>query len=354
MKKLILPICILFALNADAQRVPLFEVFTSSTCGPCKAGNQVYENVIAGKPATEYVSVKYQQNFPSTGDPYCTTESQSRRSSYYGINSIPRMEIDGGWDQNAQSFTNALYNQYKAVPEEYQISGGYTLNPTTKTITAKLKYKPLTTTAAATGARLYVVIIESQTVQNVKSNGETVFYNVVKKMLPNQSGTLLSGAVLNKTDSMSFNFTFPGSYRLPGSATDKINLATEHSVENFNNLKVVAWVQGSDKTVYNAANLAKVGSLGISTVSNTVDGLKVYPNPANNVVNVNLDMKKSDNLSASLISVNGSVAAQQTIQANAGNNTISFDTQNLAAGYYNLVVLDSEKNVFVEVVVVAH
>lgn len=182
---------LIFSATVMAQepKIPVFEIFTSSTCPPCKPGNEIYHGVVDPKPKSEYVELKYQQNFPGTGDPYCTAETQSRRSSYYGINSIPRMEIDGGWDKNAQSFTNSLYTSAKAVAAEYKMSGAFT--QTGNTITARVKYSPLTPAAAAIGAKLHVVIVETKTVQNIKSNGETEFFNVVKKMLPNQNGTSL-------------------------------------------------------------------------------------------------------------------------------------------------------------------
>src|SRR6478672_10485116 len=147
MKKILLSVGILLTVSAaDAQtRYPLYEVFTSSTCGPCYNGNAVYEGVVASKPASDYVCVKYQQNFPVisgiVGDPYCTDETVSRRSSYYAINSIPRMEIDGAWDQNAQSFTNALYTSSKAVVAKYSIIGTWSIK--NKVVTAKFITSPL-------------------------------------------------------------------------------------------------------------------------------------------------------------------------------------------------------------------
>ncbi len=358
MKKSLL-IAALFAsasLTAQEQRVPLFEVFTSSTCGPCKPGNTIFHNVVDNRPDSQYVQIKYQQNFPTPGDPYATNESVTRRSSYYSIGGIPRMEIDGGWDQNAGYFTNTVYDNARAVPAEYRLNGEWAYDSASKKVTAVVNHTALTTAAAAMGTRLYVAIVETETHQNVKSNGETEFFWVVKKMLPDQSGTLLSGVTVNNPESTTFTFSFAGNYRLPadGQPANRINHAIEHSVENFNNLRMVAWVQGSNKQVHQAANLKKVSVLGVKEMSASLDQVTVYPNPANNVVRIAFSMKKSDNVSATILSLNGAVVAQQMKQLNAGSQEITFDTQELPAGYYNVVVLDSENNAVVEPITVLH
>jgi hypothetical protein len=171
-------------LSEVVQRIPLFEIYTSSTCPPCKPGNDNYHSIVDTKPSTDYVSIKFQQNFPGSGDPYATTETVNRRSTYYGITSIPRMEIDGGWDENANDFTTALYDAARALPAQYKLTGNYAqVGPS---ITAKVKFSPLFN---STGAKVYVAILEKSTINNVKSNGETIFYQVAKKMLPSELGT---------------------------------------------------------------------------------------------------------------------------------------------------------------------
>ena len=150
-------------LNELVQRIPLFEVFTSSTCGPCTAGNINYHSIVDTKPASDFASIKYQQDFPSTGDPYATTESVNRRTVTYAINSIPRMEIDGGWDQNASSFTDALYNSSGAVPAQFKMDGFYKLSG--KSVSGTVKYSPLFNNV---NAKVYIAIIENKTVKNKK------------------------------------------------------------------------------------------------------------------------------------------------------------------------------------------
>ena len=79
--------------SQNPQRIPMIEAFSSSTCGPCNSGNVTTSNVLANFPG-QYTLLKYQMNWPGSGDPYYTSEAGSRKS-YYGVNSVPRLQIDG-------------------------------------------------------------------------------------------------------------------------------------------------------------------------------------------------------------------------------------------------------------------
>lgn len=332
------------ALAQSVARIPLFEVFTSSTCGPCAGGNVTYEGIVSTKPVAEYVSVKYQQNFPGTGDPYATTVGVNRRTTPYAINSIPRMEIDGGWDGNAASFTNTLYNNAKAVAPLYDINGTYTYDAATQTINAKVRFKSLGT---VTSPKLFFAVIESVTTKNKKSNGETKFENVVKRMLPNELGTVIT--VATTWDSLSFTCKFNGSYRLPadGAVANRINDATEHSVENFANIRPVVWIQGSDKKVYQAFNLVKAAvATDISKADLSINEVSLYPNPTNSNTTIEFNLNKAETVTVNVLSVLGQVVYTKTLtNLSAGTQTIDLNSENWANGIYNVTIATSNGNV---------
>ncbi|WP_181358438.1 T9SS type A sorting domain-containing protein [Taibaiella chishuiensis] len=341
----------IFSASAQEKRVPLFEMFTSSTCPPCNPGNAALDGTLGNKPATEFALVKFQQFFPGTGDPYTTAEGRDRFLNYYNPGAtqigVPEMHINGGAGINPNDpgvISDAKYNAAKNEAATYKLSGTYSI--ANKVVTANVKY---TAISAGTAPVLYVAIVETKTIKNKKSNGETEFHNVMKKMMPSQTGTTLTEAV-GVEGSKSLTFTFAGNYRLPtnGQPSSYINDATENSVEDFNNLRVVAWVQGSDKKVYQAANLAKTGGTGVNQVSNTVGAVEVYPNPTSGQIHINLNMKEQDEVSASIVSLTGAVVARQSQRLNAGKNTMSFDTRGLAAGLYNLIIFDSNNNSFAQ------
>lgn len=338
-------------LSESVQRAPLFEIFTSSTCPPCKAGNENFHQIITGKPANDFVYIKYQQDFPGTGDPYTTTESVNRRN-YYAINSIPRMENDGGWDGNANSFTQAIYDDCRAVPAYYKLNGTY--NVDNKTVSTKVRFSPLFNPAA--GGKVYVAILEGTTTQNVKSNGETHFYQVMKKMLPNENGTALPNTAIGNWDSLSLNYTFNGNYRLPsdGQPANIIKLNMENSVEEFTDIMVIAWIQGADKTVYQAANLTSLTPVGTQDFTKQIQDIQVYPNPSNDVIHILINANENEKIMASLIDMNGNIvkAISHTIQS--GKNNMEIKTSDLANGFYQLLILDSKNNSSVQKVVIQH
>src|SRR5690606_9359036 len=179
---------------------------------------------------------------------------------------------------------------------------------------------------------------------------------VVKKMLPTQNGTPLSGLVANQWDSTILNYTFNGSYRLPadGSAPNRINTSTEHSVEDFNNLYVVAWVQGPNKMVQQAAHIAKANGLSIATVESNLSEISLYPNPTTSFVTLNVNMKSKDQITVGIYNMQGALVASHNKAAMAGENTMIVETSSLANGAYNVVVTDSKNNSSTQRLFVTH
>ncbi len=334
-------------LSEIVQRIPLFEIFTSSTCGPCAPGNTNYHSIVDLKSADDFVSIKFQQDFPGTGDPYCTTEGFNRRN-FYAINSIPRMEIDGGWDGNASSFTTALYDEARAVPAQFKMQGSFLNVPSTKTLSGKVKYAPLFNNTAS-NSKLYIAIIENLTTANVKSNGETKFEQVMKKMIPSDVGAALPAHNAGIWDSTTFTYTFNGNYRLPadGQAANRINHTTEHSVENFGNLRIVAWIQSTaaDKQVFQAINLTGSFPTGIKEdVSVSIKNVEMYPNPTTTSLNVTMDMKSADDIMIYIVNTQGEMVKAITKKVQSGTNKIALDMSTLASGSYYITVLDSKNN----------
>jgi hypothetical protein len=339
-------------LYSIEQRAPLFEVFTSSTCPPCTPGNQNFHNIVDTINPSDFVYIKYQQDFPGTGDPYTTDESVNRRA-FYGINSIPRMENDGGWDGNANSFTYALYEEARSVPAQYKMIGTYTADTVARTYSAKIMYSPLFN---ATGTNLYTAISERTTHLNVKSNGETEFYQVMKKMLPDENGIAVANIAAGTWDSVTVTYTFNGNYRLPinGQAANVIDNATENSVEEFGDLMMMGWLQSPNgtKQVYQASNFVLDVTAGIYEMSKSINSILFYPNPASDFVNVEISLNTAEQIKMQLMDVQGKTIEVKNNKLNAGVNTVKFDVNKLPAGTYNVAVSDSKNNSFVRRIMV--
>ncbi len=329
----------IYAMEKIEPRIPLFEVFSSSSCPPCKPANEKYLSILENKNPKDYVSIKYQQNFPGNGDPYTTAEAINRRG-YYFINSIPRLEIDGGWDKNGNLFSEEIYGASGTIPAFYSLTGTYKLDG--KKVSGTIQYAPL---FEAVGARLYVAILEKITYFNVATNEETEFHHVMKKMLPNETGTVLPTLPPLTQRSSSFSYTFNGEYRLPinGLTANIINHATEHSVEDFNNLYVVAWIQGPDKQIYQAANLQPEGILSVNEVAG-FETSRLYPNPASDKLHVDIDIRTKSELLSTIVDHNGKILMHREDKLSVGQQTLNYNIQNLPTGYYHLMIMDKNNN----------
>ena len=303
------------------DRKMLNEIFTSSTCPPCKPGNENYEAIIAGRNA--HTTIKYQMYFPGTGDPYCTQEVRAR-GTYYAVNSVPRMEIDGGWDGNANSFTADLYDNTASLPSFLEITG-VAANKWKNTISLDVDMNPLVD-FSSNNLKLFAAICEGETFKNKKSNGETKFEMVMKKMMPGVTGMTLSPMTKGTKVSKSLSHTFQGNYRLStdGQTANHINHTTEHSVETFDDLYIVVWVQDATTKEVLQSELIPVNN---ASNNNIEAEAKVYPNPSNDAFQVVIDRLASETAQVQITNVAGQVVYTGTMEnGKAQINTASWNT----------------------------
>ncbi len=384
---------VITVFDVAVQRVPLFEIFTASTCPPCKPGNENFHSIVDAKPDHEFADVKYQEFGPSTGDPYCTDETQNRYGHFYpgalnGGYSIPAMWTNGnGWDGNANSFSPSIYADALAKPSFTFLHATYEVDVVTQEVAVYVEGLPVMDYPSGT-YRLQVAIIENQTTQNVKSNGETEFLEVAKKMLPSDVGTAVASLSNLTPFTLSISHTFQGNFRLPanGQAASRINHATEHSVEEFSDLRVIVWVEevvsqevlqafnavnplDSDgdgtpdevevysgtspsdandfpdldndglsdwKEVSDGTNPLVSANVGISTVQFEM-AVVVSPVPASQALNVEFTLENAEDINLSIVSVDGKVITSRTIR-NAENVNTSFDVSSMVNGVYFLQI----------------
>ena len=164
----------------SVPRRPCFEEFTSSTCGPCASFNASFVPWCSNHP--DIVLVKYQMNWPGSGDPYYTAEGGARRT-YYGLNAVPYLYCNGANVSTNISSVQSAYDNALTKTSPYEIASSFTITGTTINITTNiLPYQ-------STGSKqVHNIVIEEVTTGNVGSNGETEFHHVMMKMFPDASG----------------------------------------------------------------------------------------------------------------------------------------------------------------------
>ena len=230
-------------LPESTERILLHEMFTGSTCGPCLGADAILVAVLDANPG-EYTLVSYQVG----SDPYTSREGVSRRMYYlpgaesYGI---PHLHVDGihslhptQYNEDA-GYQQSDFDAFQADPAPLQLSVSHTLSG--QTVDLQVEILPLSDVDSDTLV-LHAAIIEGVTTQNVGSNGQTEFHHVMKKMVPDNEGTPIEPLVRGESLSLELSYTFQGDYAQT-SYENPVEHSVEHTVEEFEDLSVVVWVQ---------------------------------------------------------------------------------------------------------------
>ncbi|HLG03031.1 MAG TPA: T9SS type A sorting domain-containing protein [Bacteroidia bacterium] len=311
------------------------EVFTSSSCNPCNPGNANMDNNVVPN-ISNYTIIKYQQDYPGVGDPYYTAAAGNRHN-YYGINSIPRMEIDGQWDGNANSLTTGIYNSYNQEPAFLDIDiNTATYTGTTVTIAAVLK--PLINYTGS-NFRYHVVVVEKQTFNNTATNGETEFHYVMMKMHPSDVGTAVTS--LTAGNNVSVNATIS---------------MTSTFYEEMSDLRVVIFVQdNSTKKIIQSEWKDITVPIGMEQLDENGEGISsVFPNPANSATTFGVKVNEAKDITWSMTNMVGQqVTTGSQLNVQPGETRFTINTSTMAEGIYFLNVVAGDRT-YTQKVVVSH
>ena len=225
-------------LFGQSQRLVFIEEFTQASCGPCASANPTFNTLLSANTA-KATSLKYQVSWPGTDPMYNqNTADCGKRVSYYGVTGVPDALQDGvdksspgnviqaGIDAEyavASPFVIVLKHWFNAANDSIFINCDITCSQNVTMTTPKLQIAMMEKTITFTTAP--------------GSNGEKVFYNVMRKMYPTANGTSLATAWTNgQKKTISFKAAIP-SY-----IYKKTEIAT------------VAWIQDdADKSVKQSA-----------------------------------------------------------------------------------------------------
>ena len=209
-----------------AERIPMIEHFSSSTCGPCVSVNTAMLT-FCNNNAGRFTYTKYQMNWPGNGDPYYTEEGGTRRT-YYGVSAVPQCFLDGE-DQGYAAIQQGVFDQHAERTAFMDIRGSFSMEG--NVITVKADIMPY----IDADARVFVSVNEKETHNNVGGNGETSFHHVFMKMLPDAQGTTVS---FTATENQHLEFTQ--------------DMSGTH-VEEMSDLEVSIWVQNyATKEMFNS------------------------------------------------------------------------------------------------------
>lgn len=255
------------AAFGQSQRLVLAEEFTQASCGPCAAQNPTFNTLLAANTA-KVVSIKYQTSWPGV-DPMNAqnTTDVATRVSYYGVSGVPDSPMDGV-EQTGGSYTGAPANYTQAkIDAEYAVPSPFTINLTHSfspdydsifincVITASQAF----TSTGALKARIGMVEQTIHFATAPGTNGETDFYNVMRKMYPSPAGT-----------------TLPTTWTSGQSQTITIGAPIPAYVYSKAQIGVVAFVQDDGNKSVKQAGYSVPQSIAVDAGTTAITGIPLY------------------------------------------------------------------------------
>ncbi len=288
-------------------KTALLEGFSASTCAPCASWNATF-NPWAVTNDANMNFIKYQVDWPGTGDPYYIAAAGDR-VTYYGVSGVPDMYHDGVVQTLSTAALATSLSEATAKKSPFAINGTATYSG--NTVTIPITINPYVTTS---GLKVHCVVCEKKTTGNVGTNGETEWHHVMMTMLPTSAG-----ATVNFTDGTAYTNTLTKDM-------------TGTFVEEMSDLIAVIFIQDdATKEVYQSKTITIATGIG----ENSIGDVKIYPNPATD----NVTIVNALNSDISLYDMYGKLIMSD----NKISNSYLLNVSDLAKGTYILKITDGEK-----------
>jgi len=187
---------------ADSPRMVIVEEGTNASCGPCAAQNPSFQEWVESNTA-QVIPLVYHAWWPGANDPMYlenTVMNKGRIGTYYGWDQegVPICRVNGAVAPSSGSYYEGAPGDIQALNTELAKYTGAT-SPITITIEqvkngnkfdVNVKVK---STSALSGVKLRVAMVEYHIFDDkAGNNGETDFFWVARKMLPDHSGTTMT------------------------------------------------------------------------------------------------------------------------------------------------------------------
>lgn len=332
----------LFSVAAFGQnRLVLVEHFTQASCGPCASQNPALKTLLDAN-STKVVALKYQTSWPGVDPMNAANPTEAAaRVQYYNVTGVPNSVMDGSGPGSPGTIvtTSTINNRYNTVAP-LNMSASHQWTPGYDSIQIGVFVANAGTATVASGAagslKLHVAVIEEEVNYPTApgSNGETNFYQVMRKMVPDASGTTMADSWTTGQTQM---FVF--------------KVAAPSYLANLNKVSVVAFIQdNSGKSVLNAARtsaqiIAGLPDIGINAFTAATPGL------CNGTTTPMVTIKNEGSLAITSASVayaiNGGTPVSQnwTGSLSAGATAVvTFPQVTLSAGTNSLVATVSSPN----------
>jgi hypothetical protein len=317
----------------ERKRTALIEHFTNSSDADCLEADSLLDAFTLDNELS-VINIQYHTSNPA-GDPFYEDNPviPSTREFYYGISDVPYALLNGGvTSQHSFDYQDgskplnknvAIIESLREANFDISISSGYKNNNIlgVEVDLVALKTLPLTELSVR------VVVIEREIHGINGNNGDTLFRNVVKAMLPGAAGVSI-----NK----SWN----------ADTHEKIDL--EWPVQDVYDplqLRLVAFVQDeATYEIYQVKSDTIGGEVGIFNPRPEKPLQKnfiVYPNPASHSAFVRFENELTTGIQINLYNNTGSLVYSNRIES--GNSMVEIPVADLPDGIYMLRMTDKNQ-----------
>lgn len=305
----------------DRTKLAVLEHFTNSADASSRSADDLIDRF--GKDySKDVIDIQYHMSFPGIDSMNIINSlAPLTRRLYYGVEQVPYAILDGGVSEEYRYDFSDLKTTPDVdhlrlislqVPEfDVQLEVDWleeTMEYST-TVTCKVDHY-------TNYLDLFVVVFETSVSDYTGLNGDTLFENVVRQILPFVYGDFL------------------GENWSRGNTDTRTNSWIYENYEDIDDLAVVAFVQDRvTKKILQAAVNYKTPQVGIGQKSlKETPLLFLYPNPARNMVNVSLGASTERNGRFEIIDMNGRVVMKEFVPS--GHQVYQLQIGSLYRGFY--------------------
>tara|TARA_Y100000385_G_C13058004_1_gene622937 strand:- start:1295 stop:1867 length:573 start_codon:yes stop_codon:yes gene_type:complete len=171
-----------------------------------------------------------------------------------------------------------------------------------------------------------MAMIEKQINHSIQTNGETVFYHVFRKFMDGSGGHSMS------------NITAGNTYTHYANSTISVNQSPAQGSFDFwvgtSNMDVIVWLQDNTSGEVLQSAFGKYTTSGVDEMDDVAKFIAVYPNPADDIAGVELDLIDRSDVTLNLVNSLGQTIYTSAKTLDAGVQKIEVPTSILSAGLY--------------------
>ncbi len=339
---------VLNATDAQAPRRVLVEEFTQASCPPCAVYNPIFHGVIFTPGNETKVSLLcYQVNWPGSDPMNAQNPSEvASRVTYYGINAVPDCLADGGvteagmpiYHGNIADFKQPVIDNRVVVTSPFEMSVDHNLHVKLDSVTVTLTVKNVSPAEMPDVYTLQTALIEKTVEFHVPpgTNGELEFVSVMRKMIPNVSGSKLG--IMPAGASKSFSYTIA----VPSYIYSLRNLGVISFIQNITKKEVMQAAESYPKPLPGASSYLDLRTestvIGYSDLCDPNVSFKVdfYNDGTDSVKTVSIDLmlngvKQTGQTALALNLPGGTLGSYEfrNVNLKTGRNTLNYRLNNI-------------------------